>query len=54
MKKLDKLRYPIGNFEYGKSYSLPQTRQHIKTIARFPKDRKKLIKKLNREEMDTK
>ncbi len=53
MKKLDKLRYPIGNFEYGKSYSLPQTRQHIKTIARFPKDLKKLIKKLNREALDT-
>ncbi|MBK9337370.1 MAG: putative metal-dependent hydrolase [Lewinellaceae bacterium] len=53
MKKLDKLRYPIGNFEYGKSYSLPQTRQNIKTIARFPKDLKKLVKKMPRETVDT-
>ncbi|MFN0013432.1 MAG: YfiT family bacillithiol transferase, partial [Saprospiraceae bacterium] len=47
MKNLDKLRYPIGQFEYGKSYSLADTRHNIKTIARFPKNLKKSIKKLS-------
>ena len=42
----DNLRYPIGQFEYGKSYSLDDTRKHIKVIAKYPKDLKNLLKKL--------
>jgi hypothetical protein len=45
MKKTDKLRYPIGQFEYGKQYSLEDTRRNIKTIVRLPKELKKLLKK---------
>ena len=53
MKKQDNLRYPLGRFEYGKTYSMDDTRKNIKTIARFPKDLKKLTKKLNHQNLDT-
>jgi len=46
MKEITDRRFPIGKFEYGKSYSIEDTRKHIKTIARLPKDLKKVIKKL--------
>ncbi|MBL7779789.1 MAG: putative metal-dependent hydrolase, partial [Saprospiraceae bacterium] len=42
----DKLRYPIGTFEYGKTYSLDDTRKHIKILAKFHKDLKNTLKKL--------
>ncbi|MCA0238817.1 MAG: putative metal-dependent hydrolase [Bacteroidetes bacterium] len=42
----DKLRYPIGTFEYGKTYSLDDTRKHIKILVKLPKDLKNAIKKL--------
>ena len=46
MKEITDRRYPIGKFEYGKTYSNEDTRKHIKTIARLPKDLKKVFKKL--------
>ena len=46
MTDLIALRYPIGNFEYGKKYSLNDTRKHIKEIAELPKNLKKIVKKL--------
>jgi len=52
MKNLDKMRYPIGPFEYGKTYSLSQIRQNIKIIARFPKELKKTIKKMSHSVLD--
>lgn len=48
----DKLRYPIGQFEYGKSYSLDDTRKHIKVLVRFPKDLKNVVKKLKSGDLD--
>ena len=46
MKETTDRRYPIGKFEYGKNYSIDETRKHIKSIARLPKDLKKTLKKL--------
>ncbi|MFN0215653.1 MAG: YfiT family bacillithiol transferase, partial [Saprospiraceae bacterium] len=46
MKEISDRRYPIGKFEYGKSYSIDETRKHIKSIARLPKLLKKALKKL--------
>ncbi|HLP96730.1 MAG TPA: putative metal-dependent hydrolase, partial [Saprospiraceae bacterium] len=46
MKEVTDRRYPIGRFEYGKNYSLEDTRKQIKDIARLPKDLKKVVKKL--------
>ena len=48
----DKLRYPIGQFEYGKSYSLDDTRKHIKILSKFPKDLKSILKKLKSGELE--
>ena len=39
-------RYPNGEFQYGQNYSIEETRKHIKSIARVPKDLKKILKKL--------
>ena len=52
MKKLDSTRYPIGQHEYGKTYSLDETRKNIKTIARLPKDLKKALRKLSNSDLD--
>ena len=49
----DRKRYPIGHFEYGKSYSLDETRQHIRDIAKLPKLLKKMARKLSGEELET-
>ncbi|MFN4257338.1 MAG: YfiT family bacillithiol transferase, partial [Saprospiraceae bacterium] len=49
----DRKRYPIGRFEYGKSYSLDETRQHIRDIAKLPKQLKKMARKLSGEELET-
>ncbi|MCS6929479.1 MAG: putative metal-dependent hydrolase, partial [Saprospiraceae bacterium] len=48
MKKVDKLRYPIGNFEYGQTYSLAQTRENIRIIERFPQELRKVLRKIGR------
>jgi hypothetical protein len=53
MKIQDNRRYPIGQFEYGKTYSLDETRKNIKAIARLPKDLKKALSKLRRNDADT-
>ena len=52
MSTNDKKRYPTGTFEYGKMYSLADTRKHIRTLARFPKELKKALKKLNSDDYD--
>ncbi|MBK8429482.1 MAG: putative metal-dependent hydrolase [Lewinellaceae bacterium] len=45
-EQLDNLRYPIGQFEYGKPYTIDDTRKHIKILSKFPKELKKAVKKL--------
>ena len=52
MKDLIALRYPIGNFEYGKKYTINDTRKHIRDIAELPKSLKKVIKKLRNGALD--
>ena len=52
MKEQDNRRYPIGQFEYGRSYSFEDTRKHIKALDRFPKELKKVIKKLRGGDLD--
>jgi len=46
-------RYPIGKFEYGRKYKIDDTRKHIRHLARVPKALKKLVKKLDHDELDT-
>ncbi len=52
MKKADNLRYPIGPFEYGKTYSLAQTRENIHTIERLPNELRKVLRKIGRSYFD--
>ncbi|MCW5924085.1 MAG: putative metal-dependent hydrolase [Saprospiraceae bacterium] len=52
MKSQESLRYPIGKFEFGKIWSLEDTRRNIKAIARLPKELKKAVKKLKSGELD--
>lgn len=53
MNKLISLRYPIGKFEYGKAYSLLETRKQIDTLEELPKVLKKIMKKMTRQHLDT-
>ena len=52
MDKKEALRYPIGRFEYGKTYSLAQTREHISIIEHLPNDLKKSLRKIGRNHFD--
>jgi uncharacterized damage-inducible protein DinB len=51
--ELEQLRFPVGKFEYGKTYNTNETRKHIKDIADLPKKVKKICKKLSNIELDT-
>ena len=53
MNKQDSSRYPIGKFEYGKTYSFTDTRKNIKIIAKLPKALKKIAKKITKQQLDT-
>lgn len=53
MDKLEQRKYPIGKFEYGKTYTINDTKKNIKIIARLPKALKKLLKKAHRADLDT-
>ena len=52
MKEQDNRRYPIGPFEYGQTYSFDDTRKHIRALDRFPKELKKMVKKLRGSDLD--
>ena len=47
------LKYPIGDFEYGKKYSKSDTRSHIKVLEKLPQRLKSLTSKLSDAQLDT-
>ncbi|MCC7505291.1 MAG: putative metal-dependent hydrolase, partial [Saprospiraceae bacterium] len=53
MRTLQELKYPIGQFTYGQSYTFDETRKNIKSIARTPKQLKKLLKKANNAQLES-
>ncbi|UFH52229.1 YfiT family bacillithiol transferase [Spirosoma sp. KNUC1025] len=53
MDDLYSLRYPIGDFEYGQSFTFADSRQHIQTIQGFPKKFTELIGKWGDDRLDT-
>jgi hypothetical protein len=53
MDKQESRRYPIGKFEYGKNYSINETKRNIKVIASLPKELKKILKKISKAQLDT-
>ncbi|UTA69968.1 YfiT family bacillithiol transferase [Emticicia sp. 21SJ11W-3] len=53
MLTLEQLKYPIGDFVYGREYTLADTNAHIKVMEELPARLKALTAKLNDEELDT-
>lgn len=49
---MEHLKYPIGKFEYGKSYTLTDTQQHLEEIAQFPDKLKKIVASLHTQQLD--
>jgi hypothetical protein len=43
---MEHLKYPVGKFEYGKSYSYADNQKHISTIEAFPNELKELVAQL--------
>jgi hypothetical protein len=52
-RDIESLRYPIGKFEYGQSYTFDQTQAHIATIATMPHDLTALVGKWGDDRLDT-
>jgi hypothetical protein len=50
---MENLKYPIGRFEYGKKFSLKDTRQHIKVLDKLPTKLKKVANSLSETQLET-
>jgi len=50
---IENQRYPIGQFEYGKTYSEEELQQAIKKLEEFPARLKKLVTGMKDEQLDT-
>ncbi len=44
---MEHLKYPIGKFEYGKSYTMQDNLKHIEEIERFPEELLSLVSKMD-------
>lgn len=53
MQDLDTLRYPIGDFMYGQSFSPADTKHHIEAIAGLPKKLTELVGRWGDDRLDT-
>ena len=53
MQNLDLLRYPLGDFKSGQSYSLADSKQHIAAIDKFPIKMTELVGKWGDDRLDT-
>ena len=53
MQDIDILRYPLGNFDLGQSFSMTDTKQHIATIDQLPVNLAELVGKLSDDRLDT-
>lgn len=51
--EIEQLRYPIGQFEWGKEYTSEELQQFIKKLERFPQNLKKLVTGLTKDQLDT-
>ena len=43
---MEHLKYPIGKFEYGKSFTTAENQRHISIIEQFPNELKALVAKI--------
>ncbi len=51
---MENRKYPIGKFEYGKSYNFQEIRKNIERISKLPKLLKKTLKKAKSVDLDKK
>ncbi|MBA3649412.1 MAG: putative metal-dependent hydrolase [Chitinophagales bacterium] len=50
---MEKLRYPIGPFQTGKTYSDEDLKKFVDTLEAFPAQLKKVVRGLRKEQLDT-
>lgn len=50
---MEHLKYPIGKFEFGKSYSSADNKKHISIIEQFPKELNVLVEQFKPEQLET-
>ncbi|MBC3785660.1 YfiT family bacillithiol transferase [Spirosoma utsteinense] len=53
MQDLENLRYPLGNFDFGQSFSLAESKQHIATIGALPAKLTELVGEWGDDRLDT-
>lgn len=53
MQDLDVLRYPLGNFDFGQTYTLAESKAHIAAIDQFPVKLTELVGKWGDDRLDT-
>ncbi|GAB4017837.1 bacillithiol transferase BstA [Spirosoma migulaei] len=53
MQAIDTLRYPIGDFVYGQSFSVDDTNRHIAIIATLPDKLAELVSEWEDDRLDT-
>ncbi len=49
---MEHLKYPIGKFEYGKSYTVADNQKHISIIEQFPATLKDLVPQLSSAQLE--
>ncbi len=49
---MEHLKYPIGKFEFGKSYTANENQKHIEQIGRFPVQLKNVVNQLNSSQLE--
>lgn len=49
---MEHLKYPIGKFEFGKSYMASDNQKHISIIEEFPSELKKLVAQLTTDQLE--
>jgi len=53
MTDLDSLRYPIGHFTHGQTYTAEQTQEHLAALAIFPHNLTELVGKWGDDRLNT-
>jgi DinB superfamily len=53
MDQLEKLRYPIGRFEYGNVYTPEQTKMHLQEISALPSKLFNLVNLMTESQLET-
>lgn len=52
-QEIDSLRYPIGDYVYGQTYSADDTKRHVATLDTFPVTLTELVGKWGDDRLDT-